>query len=538
MKEYICEDRGKGILPIKPIIRVKIMNESIVIQKVKEDLFACAERIGKDYFESLRGSWGWKTSDRYKNNDNMFSANIKKLAMSCSIKVLNSSTYYMFNGMVWEPIGEDVIKFCYLELLSYYGITDKKKDYWTFKNEFLSTMRFYNKLTPRFDVFAFSNGVLDMRDMTFHTYDEEGFAENYHILSFHPYEYHKDADCPKFRSFLKEVLPDKTYRSILQMYLGLGLIERGNVYDVDRKRPTIELCLMLVGTGGNGKSTLYRVAQGIFGRESISGLDYEDITKENDEGMRVRTMLRGVRFNWCPDANEKKFGRRNSEVFKKVVSGEPLIDRRIGENVKENANMPYLIFSLNALPTLPDESAAMIRRLQYIPFEVVIPKHRMNVHLSQDLAKEYAGIFNWVLRGRQEVIRRNFAFPDTENNTRLLLLSIVNNDPVTAWAKAYNIRGKAELTGEVHSEIPVEFAYDCFKKFCTDNDAEDSILAINAFGKKMRALGILKGHGTRGYFYKMYGVGRDRLLMPFVINNMYDKNDYEEQNESYIHEED
>ncbi len=57
---------------------------------------------------------------------------------------------------------------------------------------------------------------------------------------------------------LREVLPDKAARTILQMFLGLGLMQRNVAFD-DRNRTDggkVELCLLLVGLGANGKCNL------------------------------------------------------------------------------------------------------------------------------------------------------------------------------------------------------------------------------------------------------------------------------------------
>ena len=91
-------------------------------------------------------------------------------------------------------------------------------------------------------------------------------------------------------NFIKEVLPDRTSRMILQMFLGLGLIQRGTAYNPyeGKESSKIELCLLLIGTGANGKSVIFDVACNIFGKDRISKMDYADITAECVEGLRVR----------------------------------------------------------------------------------------------------------------------------------------------------------------------------------------------------------------------------------------------------------
>ena len=57
---------------------------------------------------------------------------------------------------------------------------------------------------------------------------------------------------------------------ILQMFLGLGLIQRGTAYNPyeGKESSKIELCLLLIGTGANGKSVIFDVACNLFGKDS------------------------------------------------------------------------------------------------------------------------------------------------------------------------------------------------------------------------------------------------------------------------------
>ena len=128
------------------------------------------------------------------------------------------------------------------------------------------------------------------------------------------------------------------------MFLGLGLIERGTVYNPyeGKNMAKIELCLLLIGAGSNGKSVVMQTAVGVFGKERISSLDYDELVAPGDEGMRSRRLLRNAIFNWTSDSETRTFGKRRSGVFKRIVSGEPVTDRRIGHDVEENLRMPCL----------------------------------------------------------------------------------------------------------------------------------------------------------------------------------------------------
>ena len=171
----------------------------------------------------------------------------------------------------------------------------------------------------------FSNGVVDfgagIKDPKVLP-----FSPDYHVTYYHPYEFNPSAKCDRWLNFIHEVLPDRTSRKILQMFLGLGLVQRGNAYDPfnGKQSSKVELCLLMVGTGANGKSVVFDVACNLFGKDKISKMDYGDLTAEGDEGMRGRFPIRNAIFNWSSDSDPKRFGMKNTGMFKRLVSGEPV----------------------------------------------------------------------------------------------------------------------------------------------------------------------------------------------------------------------
>ena len=458
------------------------------------------------------------------------------LAQNCDLKYMEGC-YYIFDGKIYVHSDIEIIESAFKLWLTRLGlkINQRRKDY-LFKNIFLSHLRLSNKLCQRLDVIAFKNGVLDLTDGTLNEFDKK-----YHVTYYHPYKYDKRAKCPKWQKFLREVLPDKASRVILQMFLGLGLIERGTVYNSYEGKNVgkVELCLILIGSGANGKSVIYQTAMGIFGKNRISGIDYDEITGSGDEGMRARRLLRDAIFNWSSDSDSRTFGRKRTGVFKRIVSGEPITDRAIGGNVQQNYNMPYLIFNLNDLPYPDDNSLGFIRRLQFVTFDITIPAVKQNKTLAQDLVKEYPGIFNWVMRGMYEIRRRKFQFPSSEGNTRQMLLTQLQGNPIIAWVNAYRIRWEPGVIGEQGVYVPTRIIMQSIEQFCSDNDVQ--IPTKQKIGTTLGNLNFMKRRMSEGFSYKMYGVSTKDLLRPFLIRNERFDSDMrylEGEDETYIIPED
>lgn len=489
------------------------MRDSTVIDKLYAEMLSICSTSDIN-FEDYRGGWGPKLGAKYQNNFLGFIETIRRMAKLVPVKYYNND-FYMFDGRIYVIVKEELIVMAYDLLLEHLRIVPMIGNRSICMKYFVNIIRYFNLLNPRPDLVAFLNGVLDLKDYRFYP-----FSPEWHVTYYHPYEYNETAKCNKWKNFLHEVLPDRNSRLILQMFLGLGLMERGSVYNAyeGKAAAKIELCLILIGSGANGKSTIYDTAVGIFGKERISGLDYDDLTASGDEGMRARLLLRDALFNWSSDSDQRSFGRKRTGVFKRIVSGESVTVRKLGENVKENYNIPFLIFNLNELPYSDDQSLGFIRRLQFISFEYVIPKEKQNPNLSRELVSEYSGIFNWIVRGAKELKRRKFIFPDSEGNRRQILLSQLGINPVVAWINSYGLRWEARQRNEICTWIKFSDMVESIENFCRDNNAD--LPTIQKIGQ---TLGRANGHGfykerrIDGIYYQVYGCVAEALKRPFII---------------------
>lgn len=476
--------------------------------------------------------WGGRLTNKYQKKLLDFIDDAEIIARLCPIKYSDTG-YRFFNGKIYEPITEDEIRMAWLRFLRFYQIVEMLRDRQIFRDSFLKTIEYYNQLKERLDLVAFENGVLDLSTMEFNK-----FSPEYHVTYYHPYPYDPDAKCPLWKSFLREVLPDKTARVILQMFLGLGLIERGTAYNEAEgmNKAKIELCLILIGRGGNGKSVIYEAARGIFGPKRISGVDYDDLTATGDEGMRARRLLRDAIFNWTSDSDSRTFGRKRSGMFKRIVSGEPVTDRAIGHDVTENFRMPYLVFNLNAMPGTDDDSLGFIRRLQFIPFDVAIPKEKQNKSLSAELIKEYPGIFNWIVRGMKELKRRKYVFPSCDASEKKVILMQMEHNVVMGFLNAYGMRPDPDFEGEVSAEISATMLLSAAQRFCEENDFTPP--SGQLFGAAMRKMGFTKRRKADGPVYYVYGCDKKRLMTSINLSSRDPRGPYRKEKNTFIEEDD
>lgn len=496
------------------------MREDKMIDKIYGEL---TNRISSsDFnFSKYKCDWGRKNSVEYNTLWSEIIDDIERLAKSCTLKFYEGR-YYIFDNKIYVPIEEKVVMKAFEVTMRHQRVMAVASSQTVAKKNFCDVIRYYNPLTPRKDMVAFTNGVLDLKnfneDGKYRVEFYEDFSPRYHVTYYHPYPYDPDAKCKMWKSFLHEVLPDKDSRVVLQMFLGLGLIQRSTVYDECEGSDSakVELCLILLGSGANGKSVIYQTAMGIYGPKRISGVDYDDLTATGDEGMRSRTLLREALFNWSSDSDPRTFGRKRTGIFKRIVSGEPVTDRKIGENVKENFHMPYLVFNLNELPRSDDQTLGFIRRLQFVSFDVTIPPNKQNKALAVDLKSEYSGIFNWILRGAKELRRRKFVFPDSAKQRQQVVLAQLQVDPTSAWLNAYRLRGERHIAGErclwVHNQQLLNHLW----QFCDDNDAERP--SKQMFGHAMTRKRFDRKRMSDGVYYRIYGGDEEDMAERIIVS--------------------
>lgn len=448
-----------------------------------------------------------------------FAIAVSKIARACSVKYYEKR-YYMFDGKIYKVVDEGTIYYAYQQFLLDNRIVRMYEDKTVFKNAFCATVKQYNLLTPNKSYVAFSNGVLELD-----SHELREFSPKYHVTYMHPYKFDKYAKCPTWKKFLSRVLPSREQRIVLRMFLGLGFIERGTSYNKYEGKDygKVELCLMMIGSGANGKSTIYNVAAGIFGKGRISSTSYSDMTLSGEEGQRARRAMRDKLFNWISDGDSTAFGKKGSGMFKRIVSGEPVEDRAIGGNVEENDSLPYLVFTLNDMPTPKDASLGFMRRLQYLTFDVIIPPEEQDLFLDDKLRKEYPGILNWILGGSVALRRNKFHFPVTSAGLSYEMRVMLQSNPVQAWVVAYGLRGFPMTEDEDYAALSAKDLYESYQTFCDDNNGE--LVGERMFSRVLTNMrNKVRRVRTNGRsFYRIYGTDEFKIKAHIYIEDVEER---------------
>ena len=124
--------------------------------------------------------------------------------------------------------------------------------------------------------------------------------------------YNENAQINLFQQFLDRVLPEKESQEFLAEYIGYTLTT--NI--------KLEQCLILVGSGANGKSVIFDIVNALLGKDNITHYTLAQLCGDNEYR---RATLSGKLLNY---SSELGTGLADVDMVKKLISNEP-IDARL-----------------------------------------------------------------------------------------------------------------------------------------------------------------------------------------------------------------
>lgn len=404
---------------------------------------------------------------------------------------------FCFNGQIYEECDADLLKWCLVELMRRVSVDAGVRSYYTIiLDRALSCVKVENELRPNFGIHAFTNGVVDFSDGKL-----RDFSPEWPVIFQHNYVYDPEADCPTWKAFLKQVLPERTSRITLQMFLGLVTMDRSKL-----KRP-VENCLALYGNSSNGRGVVNDVIRGVFGSENISTLSMEKIFDDSDKGKVARSALLGKAINFSGDVSESTI-LKHEDKFRMFVGGRDIEARILRGGTFTLSNVPWQIFNFNEIPSY--DGHTVFSRFLYLLFNEVIPEDMQNPFISKELEDEYPGIMNWVLKGARYTRIHGYKFPKSDNAVREKLICIGEQNSMLAWMMLLKLSVTPRVPGEEYRWVMSNQLYGHYAAFCDENGFQK--FTIVAFGSRLRGFGFkgqYKMRTNKGNKYKVYGFSQD-----------------------------
>lgn len=226
-----------------------------------------------------------------------------------------------------------------------------------------------------------------------------GYSPTYRCRSFYDFKFDRTKGCPNWLAFLESVFlydEDKDEKiQLLREFLGVAI--RGEAVNYQK-------CLLLLGSGSNGKSIFCDVVAKLF-QGSMSTIAPQDLNTD-----KKAVALEGKSLNLVADIPVRGF--TDSGGFKKAIAGEDLDGWVLYTGPVVVKPKAAHVFSANDLPRSPDVTDGFYRRWLPVTFnrkfrgDNSTPKEELMAGLVQELP----GIAMWALEGSGELRKRKSGF--------------------------------------------------------------------------------------------------------------------------------
>lgn len=241
------------------------------------------------------------------------------------------------------------------------------------------------------------NGIINLRTGELLPHDS-----NFMMSRISYAEYDNSGKQPKmWLSFLNDVTNgDKELQEYLQKCVGYSLT--GSIRE--------QCAFFLYGLGNNGKSTFLDTISDLLGSYSSNVQPDTIMMKKNDSGANSDiARLKSTRFVTSEEPTEGV--RLNEGLVKQLTGGGKVTCRFLYGDEFEYEPEFKIWIGTNHKPVIRGTDVGIWRRIRLIPFEVNIPKEKVDKNLKYKLRKELPQILKWAVDGCIKWQQEGLALP-------------------------------------------------------------------------------------------------------------------------------
>ena len=318
---------------------------------------------------------------------------------------------------------------------------------------------------------------------------ETAASPNHRLRSCLPHTYSASIMPTKWLALLDQAFSadeDKADKiAVIQEFLGAALIGQA---------PRFDKCLIFIGSGANGKSTLLDVIQLLVD-------NYSSISPQKWEDEYYIAMLDGKLLNLVSEMPDTKLV--HNEQFKAIVSGESVMSRAPYELPQRMRPIAGHIFAANELPPTDDNADGFWRRFIVLSFNRVFGGTGRTRHqIREEVRPEVPGIIKWCLDGAVRLLQRGeYTNPSSHKTT--LENWREESDSVAAWAK-YHAKPLQLPDGDISKWLKTEgFRSSSARNFYVNWCVEEGHKPVGGrkFKHRMEALGYLYKRLETGIYW-------------------------------------
>lgn len=338
---------------------------------------------------------------------------IKMFMMDYNYRVMDDSgEVYVYNGKFWGHMRPIKVK-------EWIAAIIKPSPSSTEVEETLARIRFKN-VVNRKEFMGTAKGFLNFTNCVYDINNDKTLAHGPEFGFFNviPYAYDKDATCPLWDRFMIQIMQGKQELiDALMQFAGYSL-----AYD----SYWIQKCLLLYGSGSNGKSVYAETIAKVLGEDNVTTLSLRDIINDKQTRMGLANKL----MNYSDEAPRDVF--KDTAIFKTLTQGGSMNVKQLYVQEYSVENRAKFVISCNELPFTLDATDGFFRRFLIIPFDFKIEpgdegyipdlKERM-------WATELPGICNRLIEAYKKLCETKI-LKVPEESTKLLTLYRNSSDVV------------------------------------------------------------------------------------------------------------
>lgn len=411
--------------------------------------------------------------------------------------------WFFFNGSYWqEDIGNQRVELAAERVansikkekpeLSFSTKTDEDKamnEWYRFQKDSRSHMAKMHMIDEFKKYVIVKHGEFDKEDMLLNT--ESGYVDlSSGELHDHDIdkkfshqtvaEYSDNVDAPLWEKFLNQVF-NNDEELIHYVQKAIGYSFTGSVD---------EQCLFILnGRGRNGKSVFSNVVSDVAGNYAKQMNVQTIVAKKNQSGSANSDIARleGARIVTSSELNEGD--RFDESLVKQLTGGDKILARFLYGSEFEYKPKFKIWMATNHLPIIRGTDDGIWRRIKIIPFNIQIPKEKVDKKLEYKLKAEYTGILNWIVQGA--IMWQQEGLEDPEAVTKVIEAYRAEMDPLDAFLE------ERCTTGQNYS-IKAREMYDAYHEWA--KESEEYKMSLNKFGREMSKK-LLRVKRRDGWYY-------------------------------------
>jgi putative DNA primase/helicase len=310
-----------------------------------------------------------------------------------------------------------------------------------FQAKMLTSIPSDRKINDRDGFFCVENGMYNIEEDILQSHAKEFYSTYMFPVIYDPVTV---AICKRWIKFLEETIQTPEVIAQIQEFFGYCLTPS----------TAYEKCLLLLGPGADGKSTMLKILREMVGSQNCAAVNIEDLDDQFQ-----RSSLYGKLLNISTEVGSKAM---ESKIFKAIVSGDAVQAAYKHENSFEFVPTCKMAFAANRFPRVLDNSDGFFRKILPVQFKKQFLTGA-DKGLFKTLKGELSGIFHWSLIGRERLWKQQ-DFTESDETNRILLDYRRSNNPVLCF-----LEDECELDpGGQGYEATKKELYDKYESYCRD----------------------------------------------------------------------